>query len=143
MSTAPLSARSAARGWLRTPRPVPEAAVRLVCLPHAGGAASAYRPWLAVAPADVELTLVQYPGRQDRIREEPWRDAVAMARAIVEELRGETRPLVLFGHSLGGTIAFEVARRLRRPPVRLVVSAQRGAPERQRTLQALVDSSHQ
>lgn len=113
----------ARRGWLRTPRPVPGASVRLVCLPHAGGTAGTYRPWLAAAPADVELTLVQYPGREDRIREAPWTDVVAMATAVADLLADEARPLVLFGHSLGGTIAYEVARRLPRPPRRLVVSA--------------------
>lgn len=118
-----MSTTQARRGWLRTPRPVPAAAVRLVCFPHAGGSASAYRSWRAAAPEDVELTAVQYPGREDRIREAPWTDAVAMASAVADLLADERRPLVLFGHSLGGTIAYEVARRLPRPPRRLVVSA--------------------
>lgn len=60
---------------------------------------------------------------EDRIREEPWTDALAMAGALVALLAADARPLVLFGHSLGGTLAYEVARRLPRPPERLVVSA--------------------
>ncbi|MCE3556018.1 alpha/beta fold hydrolase [Pseudonocardia sp. RS11V-5] len=55
--------------------------------------------------------------------EEPWTDALAMAETLLGLLATDPRPLVLFGHSLGGTLAYEVARRLPRPPVRVVVSA--------------------
>lgn len=118
-----MSAPTRHRGSLRTPRPRPDAELRLVCLPHAGGAASSFRGWAGAVPAGVELVTVQYPGREDRIREEPWTDALAMAEALVGLLGADARPLVLFGHSLGGTLGYEVARRLPRPPERLVVSA--------------------
>ena len=72
-------------------------------------------------PGSVELTVVQYPGREDRIREAPWTDAVAIAEHLAGLLAPDPRPLVLFGHSLGGTLGYEIARRL--PVRRLVVSA--------------------
>lgn len=121
-----------AGAWIRCFHPVPDAAVRLVCLPHAGGAASFY---LAISravheradlSARVELLSVQYPGRQDRLREAPRTDLRVLADEVVAALRpwrGDR--LVLFGHSMGATMAFEVARRLDPAPVALVLSGRR------------------
>jgi pyochelin biosynthesis protein PchC len=122
MSTATVTQR---RGWLRVRRPRPDAGVRLVCLPHAGGTASTFRTWPDAVPAGVEVVAVQYPGREDRVREEPWTNAVAMARHVAGLLASDPRPVVLFGHSLGATIAYEIARRI---PVRRMVVSARIAP---------------
>lgn len=114
--------------WVRClhERPGP----RLVCLPHAGGSASFYRDWPAGLP-ELELHAVQYPGRADRIAEDPPTDLLAMAREITEEVAAlADRPLALFGHSMGAIVAFEVARQLaeRHIPVRhLFASGARAA----------------
>ncbi|MCK7624546.1 alpha/beta fold hydrolase [Streptomyces sp. RS10V-4] len=123
--------------WLRRLRPGPAhpgaAAARIVCFPHAGGGAGAYRP-LATAvaartagPSPYEVLAVQYPGRNDRIREsrvEDLRELAAGAFGAVAALTD--RPLVLLGHSMGALVAYEVARLLERAgtgPVHLVVSS--------------------
>ncbi|CAL9644714.1 Thioesterase PikA5 (plasmid) [Streptomyces sp. enrichment culture] len=104
---------------------------RVVCLPHAGGAAPAYQPWARHLPADTELLAVQYPGRQERLGEPcadtlgELADAVAAALAALPVL-----PTVVFGHSMGSLVAYETVLRLARHapqalPVRLFVS---GAP---------------
>ncbi|PKW14319.1 thioesterase II family protein [Saccharopolyspora spinosa] len=114
--------RTAAR-WLRCRTPRPAARLRLVCFPHAGGAASFYSDWSGLAPADVEVHAVQYPGREDRIADAPptaMSELVAGVTAEVEALSGA--PLVLFGHSMGALVAYEVARELSVVPARLVVS---------------------
>jgi medium-chain acyl-[acyl-carrier-protein] hydrolase len=119
--------------WLVTPRPKPGAAVRLLCLPFAGGAASAYRPWGDLFGPEVEVTAVQLPGREMRLRE-PAFDRVGplvTAAADVLERVGDARPYAVFGHSMGALIAFELVRELRRRgrplPVALVASG-RNAP---------------
>ncbi|MFB7468820.1 thioesterase II family protein [Streptomyces sp. NPDC056224] len=100
--------------WLRRFHPAPAGpAPVLVVLPHAGGNASFYFPWSQALAAHAEVLTVQYPGRQDRFGE-PVPDTVD---ALVEGVRGalrpwRDRPLVLFGHSMGAVVAFELARRL-------------------------------
>ncbi|MGF1338566.1 thioesterase II family protein [Streptomyces flavovirens] len=125
------------RLWIRRYHPRPDAAVRVVCLPHAGGSASFYRPVSAGLPAGTDVLAVQYPGRQDR-RAEPCVATIAeLADQVTSVLLQWTdRPLVLFGHSMGATLGFEVARRLERDhgvvPHALFASGRR-APSASRT----------
>ncbi|MEU0991366.1 alpha/beta fold hydrolase [Streptomyces sp. NPDC005953] len=90
----------------------PTADRRLVCFPHAGGAASFYFPVSAELHGSVDLVSVQYPGRQDRRGERGIEDLQIMADQAFEALRRwDDLPLTLFGHSMGALVAFEVARR--------------------------------
>ena len=105
-------------------------AVRLVCFPYAGGAASAYRLWPEGLPASVDLCAVQLPGREQRHREPPLTDMPSVVRATTAAvLPLADLPLVLFGHSMGAIIAYETARTLHRQhgivPRRLIVSGRR------------------
>ncbi|MDH6108772.1 pyochelin biosynthetic protein PchC [Kitasatospora sp. MAP12-15] len=114
--------------WLRCYRPRPAATVRLVCFPHAGSGAGAFRGWPELLPPWIELLAVQYPGREDRFTEPLLTDLSATADALADELAGlDDRPLALFGHSMGAALAHEVALRSadrgRPEPVHLVVSA--------------------
>ncbi|MFG2425059.1 thioesterase II family protein [Streptomyces sp. NPDC048448] len=98
--------------WLRQLHPAPASGPRLICFPHAGGSASYFFRLSRAMHPMMEVLAVQYPGRQDR-RTEPFADSLEeLADHIVAELRTlPPRPLVLFGHSMGATVAFEVARR--------------------------------
>jgi surfactin synthase thioesterase subunit len=115
--------------WLRCPDPRPWATTRLVCFPHAGGSAVAYRGWGKEASPALEVHAVQYPGRADRIREPVMADARQAARLIAAALGPLTdRPLALFGHSMGAMLAYETALLLQSrgvPPVHVFLS---GAP---------------
>ncbi|MFF0226983.1 thioesterase II family protein [Streptomyces sp. NPDC004629] len=122
--------------WVSTFNPAPSAAVRLACLPHAGGSASFFFPLAKAFGPDVEVMAVQYPGRQAR-RNEPGIDNVPeYADRIFAALRQlADRPLALFGHSMGAVLAYEVALRMREArlpaPARLFASGRR-APSRYR-----------
>ncbi|KAA2267020.1 thioesterase [Solihabitans fulvus] len=122
--------------WIRRFHPAPDSATRLVCLPHAGGSASFFFPVSRALSPAVDVLAVQYPGRQDR-HTEPTVDSVPeLADLIFAALRPWLdRPLALFGHSMGATVGFEVARRLEQRagivPLALFASGRR-APSRYR-----------
>ncbi|WP_331736727.1 alpha/beta fold hydrolase [Streptomyces sp. NBC_00211] len=121
--------------WIRRFQPSPDAPHRLVCFPHAGGAATFFFPMARALAPDVDVLAVQYPGRQDRRTEPCIEDIETLAAHATEEVLARSdRPVTLFGHSMGAMVAFETARRLEeqgRPPAGLVVSGMR-APSRAR-----------
>ncbi|MFI6402035.1 thioesterase II family protein [Streptomyces sp. NPDC050548] len=127
--------------WVRTFAAPGRHRMRLVCFPHAGGAATAYVRLARELHPDVHVLAVQYPGREDRVGEPSLTDVAHLAEAVADELVADERatdeqadragPYALFGHSLGALIAYETARRLVNrsvePPKRLFLSG-RGAP---------------
>lgn len=104
-------------------------AARLVCIPYAGGGAAIFHSWPASLPPDVEVRGVQLPGRQERLRERP----LTSMQQILDSLEGALAslpdsPTVLFGHSFGALVCFELCRRLAscgRAPAAVVVAARR------------------
>ncbi|MCX4849529.1 thioesterase II family protein [Streptomyces sp. NBC_00893] len=121
--TAPVSS-------LRSFAPRADARIRLVCFPHAGGAAGTFRAWAVDAPADVEVYAVQYAGRGDRFHEEAAGSMDALVGPIATDLLraqfgAAPENVVLFGHSMGAVAAYETARLLAargQAPAALIVS---------------------
>ena len=118
--------------WLRSDRKVNEPRLRVIGVPYAGGSATIFRPWQSLLPEDVELRAVQLPARQDRLKEPGIRsvdELVDRLTAAIEAL--PPAPLVLYGHSFGTLVAFELARRLlaRRLAVRALAVGARRAPQ--------------
>jgi surfactin synthase thioesterase subunit len=105
--------------------------IPLVCLPFAGAGASFFYPWNEKAGKDIEVVAIQLPGREWRVDEEPYRDVKTAVNDLFPEIAGElgAGPLMLFGHSLGAVLAYELAHRFSAAPgfdvVGLIVS---GAP---------------
>lgn len=101
--------------WYRPQGAVLEPRFRLFCLPYAGGWPGVFRPWAQRLPAGVELLAVRLPGRESRLFERPCSDWSRLTADVVEALRPLLEvPFVLFGHSFGGMLGYEVARVLRR-----------------------------
>lgn len=86
-----------------------------------------FRGWPQYLSADIELCAVQLPGREARMKEAPIGDLKRLVAELAEAIEPSLdRPVALFGHSIGGLIAFELAREMRRrfaiEPVHLFVS---------------------
>jgi medium-chain acyl-[acyl-carrier-protein] hydrolase len=126
--------------WLRCVRHNLQAALRLICFPHAGGNASTYTGWHRALGDEVELWAVQLPGREMRLSEAPctsWQTMLdALTNALAPLSAMSPLPYLFFGHSMGALMAFEVARHLRQnelpQPHGLLLSGHR-APQLPRT----------
>jgi medium-chain acyl-[acyl-carrier-protein] hydrolase len=85
-----------------------------------------FRQWPEALPGDMELRVVQLPGRGPRLREERFVSVPPLIEVLGEALRPLLdRPFAFFGHSLGAILAFELARSLREQalgPAHLFVS---------------------
>lgn len=119
--------------WFHCVQPCRSAAVRLFCFPHAGGSAGFYRSWADEVGADIELHAVQYPGRADRLADPLIADVHQLAALVTDAMSPLLdQPVALFGHSMGATVAYEVALRLAElgnPPRHLVTSGARAPHE--------------
>lgn len=87
---------------------------RTYCFAHAGGDARKFGGWQSALSGVTELVAVT-PTERHTIEDICDHAAAAIAR-------DSDGPCVLFGHSLGALIAFEVARRLDPGPVHLIAS---------------------
>jgi pyochelin biosynthetic protein PchC len=84
---------------------------RLICFPHAGGAASFFDPFAKALEGVLDVVALQYPARQERLPERCIDSIDDLRDAIVAELDGWLDgPFALFGHSTGAIVAYEVAR---------------------------------
>ena len=114
--------------WLIRQDPNPYAECRLFCFPFAGGSAGTYHRWPRLAPSRIDVCAVEYPGRGIRCGEEPFLRLGPLVRNLADLLEPLlTEPFAFFGHSMGGLVAFELARTLRergtRQPRHLFISA--------------------
>ncbi|MFF7446756.1 MULTISPECIES: alpha/beta fold hydrolase [unclassified Streptomyces] len=130
---APITRPAVDPRWVLRPEPRDGAAVRLLCVPYAGGGTTVFHGWAAGLPDWIDVWLLRLPGREVRLREKPRTDLLRLAREAADALApGLDGPFAVFGHSLGALIGFEVARELRRrhglEVSHLTVSA-RGTPE--------------
>jgi medium-chain acyl-[acyl-carrier-protein] hydrolase len=114
--------------WFYRPLAARSADLRLFCFPYAGAGPNVFRRWARLLPPSVDLCAVALPGRAARLDETP-RDRLG---PLADELVGvllelPAKPFAFFGHSFGGLLCFEVARRLHRLaaplPRQLFVSA--------------------
>lgn len=93
--------------------PRPNAAMRLICFHDAGGSSSLFDEWDNLLP-DFEIFCVQLPGRGDLYNEKPYTTFDSFVLNYLPKIRTAIgdKPFLLFGHSMGGLLAFETARRL-------------------------------
>ena len=128
-----MATRPATTPWVLCPRPNPNAHLRLFCFPYAGAGAGIFHHWAQYLPATVEVCPIQLPGRGSRLLETAFRDLSLLVKAAGEALLPYLdKRFSFFGHSMGATIGFELARLLSTEhsiePAHLFVSGRR-APQ--------------
>ena len=102
---------------------------KLLIFPHAGGSAQYYVPFSKAFTTDVKRVAVQYPGRggqHDVSSFTSISDLAALVVTMLSPLDQSEGEIAFFGHSMGGLLAFEVARRFEaagNPVAALFVSA--------------------
>jgi medium-chain acyl-[acyl-carrier-protein] hydrolase len=113
--------------WFYRPLATGSAKVRLICFPYAGAGPNIFRGWARPLAPTVEVCGVVLPGRAFRLDERPRDRLGPLADELVSVLLdAPAEPFAFFGHSFGGLLGFEVARRLYRLgaplPDQLIVS---------------------
>ncbi|WP_262490847.1 thioesterase II family protein [Mycobacterium simiae] len=86
----------------------------LYIFPHAGGTAKDYVAFSREFSGDIKRIAVQYPGQSERSGLPPLESIPGLADeifAMMKPAAQASNPVVFFGHSMGGMLAFEVALR--------------------------------
>ncbi len=121
--------------WIMCSDVRPDARLRLICFPYAGGNAGAFRQWSRLINADIEVLAIQYPGRATRFKEKLMASMDELVEAIYQacKLTFEQKPYVFFGHSMGASVAWELCHQLSTQqnnlPELLMVSGRRAPRE--------------
>jgi medium-chain acyl-[acyl-carrier-protein] hydrolase len=101
--------------WFYRPLATRSAELRLFCFPYAGAGPNIFRTWGRLLPGSIEACGLVLPGRAFRLHERPRDRLGPLADELVSVFRGlPPGPFAFFGHSFGGLLCFEVARRLHR-----------------------------
>ncbi|MGA2351072.1 MAG: alpha/beta fold hydrolase [Terracidiphilus sp.] len=101
--------------WFTSFREVYPAPTSMFCFPYVGGGAGVFRSWAEHFGDRVKVQALLLPGRERRLTDEPLVDTLAeLVDLIAPAFKDFNTPFVFFGHSMGGLIAFELTRELRR-----------------------------
>lgn len=103
----------------------------LVCVPFAGAGPSFFHPWREPAAGRWRVVPVELPGRERRILQTPYRNVGEAARNALDDIVadvGAGERAVLFGHSLGAVLAYELAHLLSARGVRVELLVVSGSP---------------
>lgn len=119
--------------WLKCLNPKPNSVFRLFCFPPAGSGALFFRNWmLSNTFSEAEIYALCMPGRENRLKEPPLTSMESLIEVLLPNLVNYLdKPFLMFGHSLGAIIAFELTLKMQNQnfplPIKLFVSA-RQAP---------------
>lgn len=86
------------------------AKIRLFCLPYAGGNHGIFSSWAEILAPHIEICPALLPGRSIRFNETPINNLTTLVDELalaIEPLL--TKPYWVYGHSMGGIIAYELA----------------------------------
>lgn len=90
--------------------------IKLYCIPYAGGSAVLYSKWKNLLPDWLELRPLELAGRGVRINEPFYADVNEAVNDLFSMVRDEieTSEYVIFGHSMGAMLCYELAQKISR-----------------------------
>ncbi len=102
--------------WIKVSSKRVDSKYKLICIPYAGSGSNIFYKWQKVIGKDVEILPVQLPGREKRITEECMTDCEKVVEGIAGQLINliDDHEFAIFGHSMGGIIAYELCRQLQK-----------------------------
>lgn len=82
---------------------------KLLCFPHAGGSGSMYGMWKSFVNSNIDIVGVEYPGRGIRFKDNLCNNMKELIDDLYDKLMDKIDgdDYALFGHSLGGLVAYE------------------------------------
>lgn len=89
----------------------------LICLPYAGAGPSIFNTWRPLLQGSVQMLQPSMAGKEKRFAQAPLRDIGAQVTDIAAQIQEQlshqsTTPIIVFGHSLGAILAYELSRLL-------------------------------
>lgn len=84
--------------------------MKLFCIPYAGGSASIYSQWTKFFDSSTVVTPLELKGRGTRIKEGFYENFEAAVEDLYQIIQNdiEENKYCLFGHSMGGILAYEL-----------------------------------
>jgi acyl transferase domain-containing protein/surfactin synthase thioesterase subunit/acyl carrier protein/NADP-dependent 3-hydroxy acid dehydrogenase YdfG len=100
--------------WFVTTTKRDDAKLRLYCFHDAGGNTNLFSDWEKYINTDTEIVCIQLPGRGDLLDKEPYKDFKQFMSDFIPEIKQHIgdKPFAVYGHSMGGLLAFETVREL-------------------------------
>ncbi|WP_323144820.1 thioesterase II family protein [Massilia phyllosphaerae] len=115
--------------------------VKMFCFPYAGGGAQCFSSFQTKIKSEVDVYVASLPGRGARFQTPPYTSIEKFIEDAYIELKPFLdKPFVLFGHSMGALLAFEVAKYIMAnnlPPPQAIFVSGCSAPSQRRSGQNL------
>ena len=93
--------------------PVNMEKVNLLCIPYSGGSKYSFAPLIKKAPSNLNPVVLELPGRGGRSGEKLCDDIAVIEEDIFRRsLQFIKKPYAIYGHSMGGLLAFLLAKRI-------------------------------
>ncbi len=108
--------------------------VKLFCFPYAGGSSTIFSQWKKHLHEEIELRPIELAGRGKRTSEGFYNNLQETIQDVYQQIQIEIMdsPYLLFGHSLGCLIAYELAQQIRMrkmPEPKHIFFSGQGAPD--------------
>ncbi|WP_151753478.1 thioesterase II family protein [Acinetobacter soli] len=88
--------------------------INLFCVPSAGSSASIVSTWDKISAENIKVIALEYPGHGRKIQQPLSHDPDFLAHQFsLEILDYGNTPCVLFGHSVGGSLIWEIEEKLK------------------------------